>query len=55
MPKGFDRCRSEGGRVRTVKPKGKKSRAYVHVCYDKNGKSFAGHVKKRAKRKNRGG
>lgn len=45
MPKGFDYCESHGGRIRTIKPKGKKSNVYLHVCY-LNGKSYAGEVKR---------
>jgi len=51
MPKAFTACVKAGGRVRTKKLSGWR---YMHICY-KGGKSFAGHVKKRAKRKNRGG
>lgn len=42
MPAAFDRCVKEGGRVRTKKVgKGK----YMHICWDKSGKSHAGEVK----------
>ena len=47
MPKDFERCVSGGGRVRTIKPKGKGSKTYMPVCYDKKGKSHAGEPKKR--------
>jgi hypothetical protein len=48
MPKAFDRCVNRGGRVRTVKPKGKSSSIYVRVCYPKRGgPSVSGGVKKR--------
>lgn len=50
MPKGFDRCVKAGGRVRTLKPKGKGSKKYIPVCYDKKGKSHAGHTKTRKKK-----
>ena len=51
MPKKFDRCVKAGGRVRTLKPKGKGSRTYVQVCYPKGGGSPAsGHSKKRKKK-----
>lgn len=51
MPKAFDRCVKAGGRVRTIKPKGKSSKTYVHVCYPKGGGGpVAGHVKKRKKK-----
>lgn len=44
MPKDFDKCVNEGGRVRTMPlSKGR----YMHVCYDKAGKSHAGEVKQR--------
>ncbi len=42
FPADFDKCVKEGGRVRTEKPKEGK---YLHVCYDKAGKSHAGEVK----------
>ena len=41
IPQDFDKCVSDGGRVRTVKPNAK---TYVHVCY-KGGKSHSGEVK----------
>ena len=41
-PKDFDMCQAEGGRVRTMKLKGGR---YMHICYDKQGKSHAGEVK----------
>ena len=44
MPADFDKCVSEGGRVRTVAVKGQPNK-YMHVCYDKAGKSHAGEVK----------
>jgi hypothetical protein len=44
MPADFDKCQSEGGRIRTIKPKGSDSRQYMHVCF-KGGKSHAGEVK----------
>jgi hypothetical protein len=49
MPAGFKKCVSAGGRVRTMKPKAGR---YMHVCF-KNGKSYAGEVK-RTKKKGRG-
>ena len=42
MPADFDACVKEGGRVRTMKIKGGR---YMHICYDKAGKSHAGEVK----------
>ena len=48
MPAKFTKCVKTGGRVRTIKPKGEKSRTYVHVCYPKGGGSpVSGEVKKR--------
>ncbi|KKM14604.1 hypothetical protein LCGC14_1704460 [marine sediment metagenome] len=47
MPAGFDKCAREGGRVRTKKV-GKNK--FMHICWDKAGKSHAGEVKtKKAK------
>lgn len=45
MPKEFNKCVKSGGRVRTVK-RGKDK--YQHLCF-KDGKSFAGEVKKKKK------
>jgi hypothetical protein len=44
MPADFEKCVSEGGKVRTIKV-GKNK--YMHVCYDKAGKSHSGEVKVR--------
>ena len=44
MPADFDTCVKEGGRVKTKKLSGGR---YIHICYDKNGNSHAGEVKKR--------
>jgi len=44
MPKDFDKCVNEGGRVRTITLKGNR---YMRVCYDKAGKSHAGEVHQR--------
>lgn len=41
MPKAFDNCVKNGGRVRTIKLTGGK---YRRICY-LNGKSYLGHVK----------
>jgi len=42
-PEAFDRCVRNNGRVRTKKlSKGR----YIRICFDKQGKSHAGHVKK---------
>lgn len=43
MPAAFDKCVSEGGRVRTKKLSGGK---YMHICFPKGGgPSVAGEVK----------
>ncbi len=43
MPADFDKCRKEGGRIRTITLKGGR---YMRVCY-LNGKSHAGEVRQR--------
>lgn len=48
MPKDFTKCVADGGRVRTMKIKGGK---YMHICYDKQGKSYSGEVKKTQEQK----
>lgn len=51
MPEKFNRCVMNGGRVRTIKPKGKGSATYVHVCWPKGGGSpVRGEVKHREKK-----
>lgn len=42
MPADFSKCQAEGGRIRTKKID--KNR-YMHICYDKMGKSHAGEIK----------
>ena len=42
MPADFEKWIKDGGRVVTKSLKGKK---YIHICYDKNGKSHSGEVK----------
>ena len=42
MPADFDKCVAAGGRVRTKKI-GKSK--YIHICWDKEGKSHSGEVK----------
>jgi len=42
FPADFDKCVREGGRVKTVTPK---EGTYIHVCWDKAGKSHSGEVK----------
>jgi len=44
MPKSFDTCVKAGGRVRTIAVKNQPNK-YMHVCYDKAGKSHSGEVK----------
>ena len=45
MPEKFNRCVRVGGKVRTLKPKGKSSPVYKKVCYPKGGgKPVAGHT-----------
>jgi len=44
FPADFEKCVREGGRVRTIAVKGHPNK-YMHVCYDKAGKSHAGEVK----------
>jgi hypothetical protein len=46
MPKGFNDCVKNGGRVVTKKLKGNK---YLHICYDKEGKAHSGEVKTKKK------
>ena len=46
MPEDFDACVREGGRVRT---KVISKNQYMHICYDKSGKSHAGEVKTKKK------
>ena len=44
MPRAFDECVKNGGRVRTIKPSPNK---YLHVCYPKGGgPPVSGEVKK---------
>ena len=45
MPKDFERCVANGGRVRTKKLS---SGRYMHICF-LNGKSYAGEVKTKKK------
>jgi hypothetical protein len=42
MPKAFDTCQKQGGKIRTKTLSGNK---YMHICIDKQGKSHAGYVK----------
>lgn len=53
MPAEFDKCRSEGGRIRTVsgpnKKFGLKSGEYIHVCF-KDGQMHEGEKKQEQKK-----
>ena len=40
MPKAFDNCVKNGGRIKTIKPR---SDVYIKVCW-LNGKSYPGEV-----------
>lgn len=42
MPKNFERCVKEGGKVFT---KSLSKDRYVRICVDKDGKTYAGEVK----------
>lgn len=46
MPKGFLKCVTNGGKVRTIKLGGNK---YRHKC-TLNGKTFLGHIKTKKKK-----
>lgn len=50
MPKDFEQCVREGGRVRTVKPN---KQTFMPVCYDRRNKSHAGYAR-RTKGRSRG-
>jgi len=47
-PVDFDKCVTEGGRVRTMTLKGGR---YMKVCFDKNNKSHAGEVHTKGEKK----
>ena len=47
MPKAFLECVRKGGKVRTIKID---KDHYMHVCW-LNGKSYAGEVKKKKKKR----
>jgi hypothetical protein len=52
MPKKFMKAVKGGGRVRTIKPKGKKSKTYIRVVWPKGGgPPISGEVKKAKKKK----
>lgn len=42
MPASFERCIKEGGKVRTKRIS---ETQYIHICWDKDGKSYSGEVK----------
>lgn len=42
MPRGFDRCRRLGGRIRTIKPN---AETYIPICY-LGKKAYRGEVHK---------
>lgn len=44
MPADFDKCRANGGKIRT---KDLGNNQYMHICIDKSGKTHAGEVKTR--------
>lgn len=46
MPKDFENCVKDGGKLVTKKLKDGK---YIHICYDKNGNSYSGEVKTKKK------
>lgn len=48
MPKDFLDCQRRGGKIVTEKLKGNR---YRHICYDKNGKRYAGEIKVKKKAK----
>jgi len=50
MPEDFEKCRAEGGKIRT-KSLGKGR--YMHICF-KDGKSFAGEVKHKLEKTGKG-
>lgn len=47
MPKAFERCVKEGGRVRTKTLSGGR---YIRICFSK-GKSYTGEVKSKKTKK----
>ena len=46
MPKGFDTCKANGGKIRTEQVGVTK---YKHVCYI-NGKKYPGYIKTKKKK-----
>jgi len=49
MPKAFNNCVKNGGKVRT---KNLKNNRYIRICYDKQGKAHSGKVMTRQKKSN---
>lgn len=51
MPEAFERCREQGGKIRTVsgpdKQAGLAEDEYMHVCIDQSGQMFPGYKKKK--------
>lgn len=50
MPEAFEKCVREGGNIITKKLPDNK---YMHICYDKNGKSYPGEIKTKKPSKNK--
>jgi len=48
MPEAFEKCRREGGKIRTIHVGN--SGKYMHICI-LNGKSYPGEVKERKRGK----
>ena len=44
MPKDFTDCVKNGGKIVTKQLKGNR---YLKICYDKNGNSYSGEIKRR--------
>lgn len=42
MPKDFEKCVKDGGKVIT---KTLNDREYMHICYDRDGKAHKGEIK----------
>lgn len=53
MPKDFLKCVRQGGRVRTIKPRGYDDPLYINICYDRSGKSHHGEKKYRKGKKSK--
>lgn len=46
MPEAFEKCRKQGGRIRTLKLSGNR---YMHICY-LNNKSYRGEIHEKKKK-----